>query len=139
MGTSFLHTMNSLRNEVILAIKQMNLTKLKDMNFDLESRDGFGETALFKALEVGSLDAVIVLLEKGANVNSKSETGHTPLHWACYYGRPDILQVLLAAKANVSAFNAFNADPMYYATHYEKPEVSQIMTQLLRDAEQASK
>lgn len=127
--------MNSLRNEVVLAIKQMNFIKLQAMDFDLESRDGFGETALFKAIEVGSLEAVIILLEKGANVNSKSETGHTPLHWACYYGRTDILQALIAARANVNALNLFNASPMYYATHFEKPEVSQMMIQLLRDAD----
>ncbi len=63
-----------------------------------------GSTALGIAARAGHLDAVVELLELGADVDASSETGHTPLLLAIFSGQsPELVSVLLAAGADPTA------------------------------------
>jgi ankyrin repeat protein len=62
-----------------------------------------GTTALMLASAAGKVDAVKLLLAKGANVNAKENVkGETALTFAAAYGRPDVVRELTAHHADVS-------------------------------------
>jgi len=64
----------------------------------------FGErTPLMVACASGSLEAVNVLLEHGAQVDAADPLGDTALHLACGSGRAEVVEALLAAGANANA------------------------------------
>jgi ankyrin repeat protein len=54
-----------------------------------------GETPLHVAAEAGRVDAVHLLLEKGADANSKDKRSGTPLHQACANHHPGVIELLL--------------------------------------------
>ena len=54
-----------------------------------------------------NVDAVKILLEKGANVNAINSDKWTPLHCAASYdSNADVVKVLLEKGANVNALNS---------------------------------
>ncbi|XP_074569785.1 E3 ubiquitin-protein ligase XBAT33-like isoform X2 [Curcuma longa] len=57
---------------------------------------------LHAAAAGGHAEIVMMLLEKGANVNLKNICGHTPLMEACCSGRWEVVQILLLFRCNVS-------------------------------------
>jgi ankyrin repeat protein len=65
-------------------------------------RDEAGGTALRKAIAHGSphLDAVTLLLDRGANVNAKDKDGMTPLMFAALHQEPACAALLLARGAD---------------------------------------
>eukprot|EP00927_Polykrikos_kofoidii_P078038 TRINITY_DN74916_c0_g1_i1.p1 TRINITY_DN74916_c0_g1~~TRINITY_DN74916_c0_g1_i1.p1 ORF type:complete len:670 (+),score=94.92 TRINITY_DN74916_c0_g1_i1:47-2056(+) len=66
----------------------------------LESRDGNGGTALFRAAEVGCLDGVVLLTREGASINASNNDGSTPLDAAIYFGK------MHGSKGNVESSSA---------------------------------
>ena len=59
-------------------------------------------TALHEAVLGGHKDIMILLLAKGANVNSTDKFGRTPLHYACSFtANIPIITLLLSHHANV--------------------------------------
>lgn len=78
--------------------------------------DEHGRTALMRAAygnlsnakALAELDAtraamVVVLLERGAQVNGKDEDGWTPLLWSAWSGMPKVVETLLNKGADVNA------------------------------------
>jgi ankyrin repeat protein len=59
-----------------------------------------GGMTLNQAVLNNDLEAVVALLEQGADPGELSEDKHTPLMWACEYPRPEIIKLLLKHKAN---------------------------------------
>ncbi|CAN0417973.1 unnamed protein product, partial [Ectocarpus sp. 13 AM-2016] len=51
-----------------------------------------------------------VLLNAGADVNSRSPAGSTPLHWACRFNNADIVECLLLAGADPDSLDNHGAD-----------------------------
>lgn len=74
------------------------LLTVKDI--DLELRDSTLQTPLIIAASLNFTEAVQILIDKGANINTGDERDFTPLHHACSYGYVDTTQVLLKAGAN---------------------------------------
>src|SRR6185503_10838146 len=64
-------------------------------------------------------DVVKVLLEAGANPNTKAPDGSTPLHQAVQARQVDIIRALVSAGASLDATNKDNLTPLLLA---EKPE-----------------
>jgi ankyrin repeat protein len=63
-----------------------------------------GETALMTATRTGAMDAIKLLLDRGASVNAKeSVRGQTPLMWAVTENHADVLKLLLARGAEINA------------------------------------
>jgi ankyrin repeat protein len=61
-----------------------------------------GETVLHAACRLGLRDMVLMLLVRGANINSGNRTGFTPLHVALQSGEDEIAVLLLKNGANTA-------------------------------------
>ncbi|KAF4661129.1 hypothetical protein FOL46_005858 [Perkinsus olseni] len=94
-------------------------------------RDHDGGTLLQRAARSGSVSTVMVLLERGCNVNAKGSSGYTPLHEACYLvGKPAICDLLLTRGANVDAISRNGSTPLFVACR--EPGGAGVAATLLR-------
>lgn len=77
------------------------LKKLLEQGVNVDSKNKYGVTALAFACSKGQLDAVQLLIERGANVNAEDTFYHaTPISWAIENGHNDIVKFLLQKGAN---------------------------------------
>ncbi|KAG7396013.1 hypothetical protein PHYBOEH_002885 [Phytophthora boehmeriae] len=66
-----------------------------DKNYDIESEDGHGHTALSEAACQGHKQIVRLLLERGADPNKCNDENRSPMYRAAYNGHLETLQLLL--------------------------------------------
>ena len=71
-----------------------------DVQIDLECRGHLGETPLHYLAVEGYSEAVIALLERGANPDPRNELDNTPLVECVVLGHLDIVEALLKAGAD---------------------------------------
>jgi ankyrin repeat protein len=89
---------------------------------DVRHRDGFGQTALYNAVEFGgspgstigggSLEIVRLLVEKGADVNATTKFGAMPLYCAAQKGNVKIVELLIRNGAFVDSRNESRHSPL---------------------------
>lgn len=75
------------------------------LNHGSDVRSQFGDrknTALHLAAEDDYFDCVKLLLEAGANVNSRNADGQTALHLACLSQSVETVDVLIKYKADIT-------------------------------------
>ena len=90
---------------------------------DVNATGARGFTALTCAIVGGSLAAVRLLIEAGADVNVVHENGERLLTTAARCGRDEATQVLLEAGAVASAGENGGLTPMFWATRYGHPRI----------------
>ena len=79
---------------------------------DVHSKRG-GRTVLHNAVSSrGRKEIVELLINKGANVNSKDFFGVTPLHLAALGGNTEIAKILIENGANINAKNKEGESPL---------------------------
>jgi len=71
----------------------------------------------------GDLDAVSLLLSKGANANLASSAGDTPISEAITFDRADVVQALIAAGANVHLVERTGVNLLHWATITNRADV----------------
>jgi ankyrin repeat protein len=92
--------------EFMAAAAQGNVARLKELagKVDVNARfGGDGDTALHRAAARGQVEAVKLLLERGAGVDAVDDEGTTPLVSAAYRGHIEVVKVLLERGAAVDA------------------------------------
>ena len=82
------------------AAKLSDVTRCLQLGADLETRDGRGETPLYKALKNGTAEAATAMLQAGANPDARNVICMTPLHYAAALWRSGAGMALLAAGAD---------------------------------------
>ncbi|MDN5247658.1 MAG: ankyrin repeat domain-containing protein [Wolbachia endosymbiont of Tyrophagus putrescentiae] len=100
-------TIKQLNLELINAVKQSNLDKVKEYvnkGANVETKDSNGSTALHIAAKSGNLDITRFLLDKGADFNAQDSLGFMPLHLAVEHGHLDIVKSLVEKGADVDAY-----------------------------------
>lgn len=77
---------------------------------------------------------VMMLLENGAEVNTKGEDGFTAIQNACFNWNIEIIKILLENKANPFLKNDLGYDVFYYASeeNHNKNKAKKI-TELLKE------
>jgi len=83
-----------------------------------------GWTGLHAAARAGHLEAVRLLLERGANPNAREAGDNTyPLHWAAAHGHPDVVQALVESGGDVHGNGDMHElDVIGWATVFGSPD-----------------
>ncbi|KAL3650483.1 E3 ubiquitin-protein ligase xbat33 [Castilleja foliolosa] len=92
---------------------------LLDCNPHLAKYSTFGglNSPLHFASSKGHNEIVALLLENGADVNSRNFSGQTPLMQACRYGHWEVVQTLLLYRCNVTKADYLNGrTALHFAT-----------------------
>jgi hypothetical protein len=96
---------------------------LVEANAALDLHDGYGATALYSAVYSRYDELALLLIEHGANVNTKTGVyidgngDNTPLHRAT--GSPELVEALIQAGADVNAPNDAGDTPLHWAVRLE--------------------
>jgi len=96
----------------------------------IESRDDRGWTPLILACKAGALDAVKLLVEKGADVNARSlkKDGNFALIFAVDGGNPGVVKLLLDRGANLNAQSgAGKVTALYAASVHGSKAVAEVL------------
>ena len=104
--------LSSGRSERHKSVLQMFLEHLHDINMRNPST---GDTLLHVAVEKENCVAVSLLLEKGADINSKNMLENTPLHVAVARGNLVAVRLLLDKGADINCRNKLGDTPLYVA------------------------
>lgn len=101
----------AIRNDDLTFIRH-NLSKTQ-----LEARDNRGATPLMHAAAFGSIEAMKLLLDAGAEVNAKNDFGATALLWCARDGEK--ARLLIARGADVNARSKQGRTPLMLASMRE--------------------
>ena len=110
------------------AIRNNDISVLRDLirTSGVDTRDRRGTTPLMYAAAAGSLDAMKLLLEAGADVNAKNAFDATALMWAA--GDIGKVRLLLAKGADVNARSKIGRAPLLIAAlHDGSSEIVRLM------------
>ena len=77
-----------------------------------------GCAPLWAAAASGRLDVVKLLIERNADVDSRTLTGSTPLRVAAHEGHLDVVRCLVESRADVNARNDYESTPLMAACYY---------------------
>ena len=94
-----------------------------DANYDLDTRDDSGYTALILAAYHGQQAAVEQLLSAGANPCSQDKRGNTALMGAIFKGELSIAQRLLAADCAPDERNHSGQTAAMYAALFQRKDI----------------
>jgi len=87
--------------------------RMIEQGADIEGKDpGAGASAIHYAVMKGEMPLVGLLVQRGADVNSRTKSGTTPLHTAVLYRRTEIAEYLIGKGADVNAKSASGATPL---------------------------
>jgi hypothetical protein len=87
--------------------------KMIEQGADIEAKDpGAGASAIHYAVMKGEMPLVGLLVQRGADVNSRTKSGTTPLHTAVLYRRTEIAEYLIGKGADVNAKSSSGATPL---------------------------
>ena len=89
--------------------------------------DGKGKTPLHAAVTYQKLDMMPILLENGADINSKDMTGMTPLHVAAMLGRPEEATWLLVHGADPQITDEFGDTPLHTAIVFGRGQIIKVL------------
>ncbi|MCK4319668.1 ankyrin repeat domain-containing protein [Candidatus Micrarchaeota archaeon] len=84
---------------------------------------------LLKAAEKGDMEAVELLIKKGANVNTKINFGRTPLIGAAGEGHTETVKLLIQKGAEVTAKNNYGETALIGAAHNGHTETAELLIQ----------
>jgi ankyrin repeat protein len=84
----------------------------------INATDSYGNTPLHKAALFGHTNAVRLLLEKGANIDSQNKGQETPLHLAGFTGDKKTYDLLLKEGAKTDIFDGDGRPPHLLAKNY---------------------
>ncbi len=84
------------------------------------------ENQLLTAAQLGKIDAVRSLVDKGANVNAK-DSGLTVLSWASRYGTADVVRILIEKGAKVNGKDDYGSTALTWAAESGKTDNARVL------------
>ena len=89
------------------------------------------DTALLDAAETGLVDTVLLLLDRGVDVQHTNKNGHSPLLVASCCGHTNIVRLLLDRGANVHQADNRGQSPLCLASALGHVEIERLLTDQL--------
>jgi ankyrin repeat protein len=102
---------------------------------DVKSTDRFGRTSLSYAAQSGCEGVVTLLLDQGAELETKDRLSRTPLIWATQRGREAAVKLLLDRGAELETRNRYGQTPLLLATMYGYEAVVKLLLDQGADVE----
>lgn len=99
------------------------LMKLLALGYNVDSKDKFGQTPLFYAINFGIIGNCNILLESGANPDHSDINGNTPLIAAIAKNNKEIVQLLVESGADVNKRNKWGETPLFVAYAEKRKDV----------------
>jgi len=132
-GYSALHAAAQIGNVMLVRQLLEHTVSLESRcnGFQYESKDGC--TPLHLAVGYGHADVMEILLDKGAEVDSRNTHKQTPLHMATDRGYVERSLILLRKGASVHARSDVGTTPLHHASMDSPP--NQTLLGILLDAE----
>lgn len=93
----------------------------------IKATDGSGNTPLHYAAEWAQSDAVMLLVEKGADPNTKNANGETPLYNAVKANNTDIISQLLANGAQKDTRDYLGNTPVHACVRWNAVEATMTL------------
>ncbi|MEM7010121.1 MAG: acyltransferase family protein [Verrucomicrobiota bacterium] len=89
------------------------LREALDAGADPNEREPFGGSALLGIAAIyDNVEAIELLLERGAEINERSNDASTPLHMAAFFGSLDSAKALVEHNADLNPRNDYGATPL---------------------------
>jgi ankyrin repeat protein len=93
---------------------------------DLNAKDVWEETLLFKAATKAHKEIAELLIANGADVNAQDDDW-LPLHGAAEYGQKEMAELLIAAGADVNAKTKRGKTPLDWAIQFKQTETTALL------------
>jgi len=93
----------------------------------VQVKTSIGETALHYLAVENQIEAVEMLYERGADINTVNDCGGTPLSDAASLGCVEQVQILLERGARVDGLFSFNEPILHDAVRSGKPEIIHLL------------
>lgn len=132
--------LNDLQRDIFDSIGKADIPRLKQnlvgLKTSIDFYDDTGMTPLQHAAFKGNKEAVQLILDRGANVNSsKHQYDYTALHFGALSGSSEVCLLLLLAGANAIAQNTVNRTPGQMAAFVGNKSVVQTINSFIPKSE----
>ena len=94
------------------------------------STDGSGNTVLHYAADWEYSNAIVTLIEKGADINAKNANGETCLFNAAKCNNPELIQLLVNKGASVKERDNLGSTPLHIAVRWGAQQSAEILIKL---------
>ena len=125
--------MTALHLAAFWGLREMAIRHLDDRNLD--ASNSYCQTPLSFAAKYGHTAVTQLLLEKGANVESRDWYGRTPLLEAANVGHTAVVQLLLEKGANIESRDMCSITPLSQAAQFGHTAVVQLLLEKGADTE----
>lgn len=95
---------------------------------DVNTPSPFGDFPIHVVANWGDIDGLKILLDFGANINSKGEHGYSPLHEAVEQEKLEAVKFLLARGADPSIKNDDGSTPLDSAILYKNEKMIKLLS-----------
>jgi ankyrin repeat protein len=104
------------------------MVELLDADPDLvHDRNPMGQTPLYAAVNHKQIEAMALLVQRGAEVNPSDGTGMSPLHAAAFYGRSAEATWLLEHGADPAQRDSFGDTPLHTAALFGQGQIVELL------------
>ncbi len=93
----------------------------------VDARDEGDHTPLHTAAMMGRMDAVMFLLEKGADVDARNTANQSPLLYAAYTGHAEIVDTFIAHGAEFNYRDTRGYTPIHFAAREGRKAVVELL------------
>lgn len=105
--------------------------KMIEDGADIEEKDAnAGGSVLHFAVQKGKLPIIDLLVNRGADINSRTKTSTTPLHTAVFYGHLHVVEYLVSRGADINAQSALGATPLQLAMAAKQEPIAARLREL---------
>lgn len=110
-----------LSRELLIAVYRNSIDStllLLKQGAKTNSKDEYGNTPIFYAVQNQNMDLIKLLEFNGANINMRNFEGTTPLSFAVFLDYFDIAEYLCYKGAMVNKSDKYGAIPLHYAAYF---------------------